>query len=136
MTIAFTGQWERGTAIVKKAYSLNPASAGGWYYTPIFYDLYRRGKYREAIEVIRQHPLQSLCETQLKYVAAYGQLGEQQKAREYFEQCKASVPEFSADFAAGIFRLWNFEESYIRLIIEGFAKAGYPCTYPECRIPK
>jgi len=128
MGIAFIGQWERGTALVKKAHTLNAASAGGWYHTAIFYDLYRRGLYREAVDVIRQHPTQSLCETQLKYVAVYGQLGDRAKAKEHFDHCAGTTPGFSADFAQGIFKLWNFEEAFIRKFMEGFAKAGYPLS--------
>lgn len=128
MGIAFIGQWERGTALVKKAHTLNAASAGGWYHTAIFYDLYQRGQYREAIDVIRQHPTQSLCETQLKYVAVYGQLGDRAKAKEHFDHCAGTTPGFSADFAQDILRLWNFEESFISKFMEGFAKAGYPLS--------
>jgi hypothetical protein len=91
----------------------------------MFYNLYRKGKYRESIEMVQQHPVQSLCETQMKYVAAYGQLGDQARAKEHFDQCVETTPGFSADFMAGILRLWNFQESYINSMIDGYAKAGY-----------
>ena len=45
-----------------------------------FYDLYRKGEYEKAIEVIRQHPAQGICETIHKLVSAYGQMGQADKA--------------------------------------------------------
>lgn len=135
MAITFSGQWARGTELLRKAYSLNPASTGGWYHSGMFYDLYRKGKYRESIEVVRQHPTQSLCETQMKYVAAYGQLGDLVRAKEHFDQCAVTTPGFSADFMARILRIWNFPEPYIITMIDGYVKAGHPCQYPGCRAP-
>jgi tetratricopeptide (TPR) repeat protein len=79
--IAMTGQWERGIKLVEKAHQLNPVSAAGWYENALHYDYYRRGEYAEALEVLRNHPGQMLCQTQFKYVAAYGQLGRLQEAK-------------------------------------------------------
>jgi adenylate cyclase len=53
---AVSGQWDRGVALVTKGYNLNPRAVGGWYQAALFYDFYRKGKYREALEIIKQHP--------------------------------------------------------------------------------
>jgi adenylate cyclase len=132
MAIAFTGQWERGVKLVTKADTLNQASSAGWSHSAWFYDLYRKGRFREAIDVIRQHPGQQMCETQMKYVAAYGQLHEPAKAKEHLDNCRAHEPEFSPETVQDILRLWNFQEPFIRSFIDGFAKAGFPCKNPGC----
>lgn len=128
MAITFTGQWERGVALAEKGFALNETAAGGWYHTVKYYDYYRRGEYRKAIDAVRQHPYQGLTETKWKYIPAYGQLGELDKAREYFQICLAAVPEFSTDWMLNMQRLWNFPEDYLSHYIEGFAKAGYPLS--------
>jgi TolB-like protein/tetratricopeptide (TPR) repeat protein len=128
MAITFTGQWERGVTLAEKGFALNETAAGGWYHTAKYYDYYRRGEYRKAIEAVRQHPYQTLTETKWKYIPAYGQLGELDKAREYFQICLDAVPEFSTDWMLRTQRLWNFPEDYLSHYIEGFAKAGYPLS--------
>ncbi len=128
MAITFTGQWEPGVALAEKGFALNETAAGGWYHTTKYYDYYRRGEYRKAIEAVRQHPYQALTETKWKYIPAYGQLGELDKAREYFQICLAAAPEFSTDWMLSMMLLWNFPEDYLSHYVEGFAKAGYPLS--------
>ena len=77
-----------------------------------------------------------MCETQFKYVAAYGQLGEPEKAKEHWDNCVKSIPDFSAERVAAIMRIWNFQEPFIERYMDGFRKAGYPCRNPECRPTK
>ena len=125
MLIAFTGQWSRGVALVRKAHALNATSAAGFYHSTLFYDLYLKEDYRKALEVIRQHPRQQLLETLYKYVMVYGQLAELPKAREYWSKCTAEIPEFSVDWVReSIFRRWNFLESETEKFLEGIAKAA------------
>jgi TolB-like protein/tetratricopeptide (TPR) repeat protein len=126
MAISFTGQWERGVALANKGYALNEVSTGGWCHTAWHYDHYRKGEYARALEACRQHAYQDLTETQFKYIPCYGQLGQPDKARPYFERCRAAEPEFSADWVGNVLRTWNFEEPVIAHYLDGFAKAGYP----------
>jgi len=130
--ILFTGQWDRGRSLVKKAYELNPTSPGGWYYAAMHYDHYQKGEYLLALEDARSHPGQAMCETQWKYVSTYGQLGEPQKAKRHWDKCAESVPDFSADWVAKMLRIWNFPEPFIQQYMEGFRKAGFPCSIHKC----
>ena len=136
MAFSFLGKWDLGTKLVKKAYQLNPVSAGGWYHSALHYNYYRNGDYRLALEMARGHPGQTMCETQYKYVAAYGQLGEPEKAKAHWNHCFASIPDFSAERVAEILRIWNFQEPFIAHYMEGFRKAGYPCRNPDCRLTR
>ena len=136
MAFSMMGKWELGTKLVRKAYQLNPVSAGGWYHSALHYNYYRDGDYRLALEMARGHPGQTMCETQFKYVAAYGQLGEPEKAKEHWNHCVKSIPDFSAERVAAIIRIWNFQEPFIERYMDGFRKAGYPCRNPECRPTK
>jgi adenylate cyclase len=136
MAYSMIGKSDLGTKLVKKAYQLNPVSAGGWYHSALHYNYYRDGDYRLALEMVRGHPGQTMCETQFKYVAVYGQLGEPEKAKEHWNNCVRSVPDFSAERLAEILRVWNFQEPFIEHYMEGIRKAGYPCRNPGCRLTR
>jgi len=73
-----------------------------------------------------------LCQTQFKYVAVYGQLGEPEKAKRYWDRCVATVADFSPGRVAELLRVWNLPESFIEHYMEGIGKAGYPCRNSEC----
>ena len=122
---AFIGQWDRGVKLVTKAFELNPVSAGGWYHTTLFYDLYRKGRYQEALEIFKQSPLQTITESQQKYVAVYAELGNMEKAREHWQECLKIDPTYSAKAVRETFERWNFEPSFIQRYMQSFAKAGY-----------
>jgi TolB-like protein len=122
----FKGDWDRGVQLVTKAMNLNPISAGGWYQTTLHYDYYRKGQYQEAADVVKSHPFQHMAETQFKYVAAYGQLGDRGRAREHWDRCAELEPNWSSMRVVEMLRLWNFEESYIEGYMQGIAKAGFP----------
>jgi adenylate cyclase len=132
MLYTFIGQWEKGVALVTKANTINSISAQGWYHSALHYDFYRKREYEKALEILLWHPSTALCETQYKFVAAYGQLLQPEKARPHWENCKATNPDMSTDFVADILRLWNFQESFIEHYMEGFEKAGYPCRSTPC----
>ena len=123
--IATQGQWERGTKLAIKAHDLNPVSASGWYNSTLFYDFYRRGMYREALDVLKLHPAQGLVENQLKYTAVYAELGDLAKAREHWKKCQEIDPDWSAEKLIGLFKLWNFEDSLVARYLQSIAKAGY-----------
>lgn len=126
--IAIHGHWDRGAKMAAKAHELNAVSAGGWYPSTMFYDLYRRGKYRQAIDVLNLHQNPGIVENLQKYTAAYTELGESERAREFWAKCKQIDPDWSADKLNGLGKLWSFEESFWTRYMQSIAKAGYPVT--------
>jgi hypothetical protein len=97
-------------------------------HSTLFYDHYLSGRYQDAIEIMRQHIHPALCENQMKFIVAYGQLGQPEQARPYYERCQKDIPDFSSDWMRNnVFQVWNFREQDIRKLMDGFAKAGYPC---------
>jgi adenylate cyclase len=133
--LVMSGQYDRGLALAKKANSLNPISAAGWYHSARFYNFYRKAEYEKAIEIIRQHPAQGICETIHKFVSAYGQLGQAEQARKYWYQCIKIEPNFSPERVHQLFVTWNHPTSMRKQYMEGFAKAGLPCKFPDCEMP-
>ena len=109
MLVAFTGQWERGLALVRKANALNAISASGFYHSTLFYDYYYNAEYGKALEMIRQHPRQELPETVVKCLMTYGQLSDAAKSKEYWRKCFAQWPEFSVQWLRdNVYPRWNF----------------------------
>jgi hypothetical protein len=49
--IAAAGDWDYGTGLVESAAKLNPLHPS-WYYLGTFFNLYRQGKYREALDAV------------------------------------------------------------------------------------
>jgi tetratricopeptide (TPR) repeat protein len=123
---ASSGQYERGVPLASKAHSLNALTAGGWYYSALYYDFFRSSQYRKALEANRSNPSQHLLEQRTKYVAVYGQLGEVSKAKEAWADCVALDAEFSVGKVVARLKLWNQPESMIERFVEGYSKAGFP----------
>ena len=124
--IAYSGQWDRGIKLVSKANALNPATAAGWYHSAMHYDFYRKGEYQKALEMVRQHPLQDIIHTQWKYVAAYAELGNLEKAREHWKKCVAIDANWSTARMRQEFELWNFPQGeFVQRYLDSFAKAGF-----------
>ncbi len=48
--LAYSGDWERGCALVERAMQLNPRHPG-WYWFPLAWNAYRKGDYRGALNV-------------------------------------------------------------------------------------
>ena len=53
--IAYSGDWERGCALVERVVALNPHHPG-WYWFPVYMNAYRKGDYRGALDC-RWRPL-------------------------------------------------------------------------------
>ena len=122
--VGFTGQWERGARLVRRAHELDAATAAGWYHSTLFYDHYLKGEYDQALDIIQRHPLKNLSETHLKFIAVHGQLGEQKKALDYWARFVEQQGDYSEERVRGLWRMWNFQERDIDTLIEGFKKAG------------
>jgi adenylate cyclase len=120
-----SGQWDRGVAMARKGYNLNAAGAGGWYHSALFYNFLRKRQYREALEILKQHPNPGIVENQQKYVAVYAELGEIEKAREYWNNCLKLDPQWSADRLREMGRVWNFPKDFWDRYMQSIAKAGY-----------
>jgi adenylate cyclase len=122
--IAIHGNWERGVKMAIKANNLNPVSAGGWYHSTLFFDYQRRGMYREALEILKQHPDQHIAEIQQMYTAVYAELGDIEKARAHWQKYIELEPEWR-NTLANTGDLWSFEKWFGLAYMQSIEKAGY-----------
>jgi len=121
MLMAFAGDWERGCAMAERAMQLN-LQHPGWYRFPAFYNAYRKGDYRGALDVALNINMPGFFNAIAVTASTYGQLGERDAAAKALRELFALRPDF-----AGAAREWVgkwFDPELGEQVIEGLRKAG------------
>jgi TolB-like protein len=119
--IAYAGDWERGCALVERATRLNPHHPG-WYRFVFFFDAYRKGDYRAALDVALKVNMPGFWRTHLALAAAYGQLGEKEAARSSVRELLAVRSDFAVSAREELGKWWD--PALIEHLIDGLRKAG------------
>jgi TolB-like protein/Tfp pilus assembly protein PilF len=119
--ISYSGDWERGCALMEKARNLNP-NHPGWYWFPPFFDAYRRGEYREALEFALKVNMPGFWRNEFALAITYGQLGELELARNAVRELLTIRPEFAATGRKELEKWWQPE--LVEQLIDGLRKAG------------
>jgi len=119
--LTYAGDRERGLSLAGRAKQLNP-SHPGWYWYTDFYDAYRRGDYRGALDFALKVNLPGQWFSHAAAAAAYGQLGERDAARNASRDLLRLRPDFAATARADIEKWW--EPEYVESMVAGWRKAG------------
>ena len=119
--ISYSGDWERGCALMEQARNLNP-NHPGWYWFPPFFNAYRKGDYRAALEFALKVNMPGFWRNELALAATYGQLGERELARNAARDLLAARPGFDA-VAKGECAKW-WDPDLVEQILDGLRKAG------------
>ena len=119
--ISYSGDWERGCALMEKARNLNP-NHPGWYWFPPFFNAYRKGDYRAALEFALKVNMPGFWRNELALAATYGQLGELELARNAARELLAARSGFDAVAREECNKWWDPE--LVEQIIDGLRKAG------------
>ena len=119
--MAYAGDWEYGCALVEQGAQLNPRHPG-WHWFPLFYNAYRKGDYRGALNVALKINLPHFYRTHVFTAAAYGQLGERDSAGKALRELLILRPDFAAT-AREEFRKW-YDSELVEHLIDGLRKAG------------
>lgn len=119
---AYSGEWERGKALVRKSMILNPLHQR-WLYFPFFLDHYRKREYREARTLALKINLPDNHMAQAGLAAVYGQLGETENARATLDHILAVHPKFADDPRAA-FVTRRMPRDLVEAIMDGLRKAG------------
>ena len=121
MLLAFSGDWERGCAMVGRARQLNPHHAG-WYNFAACFEAYNKGQYRAALDAAYKIKMVGYYFTFVARAAALGQLGEQEPARKAVQELLALRPAI-ANSAREHLGKW-FGPDLVEHVIDGLRKAG------------
>ena len=119
--VAYSGEWERGCALVERARSLNPHHPE-WYWCAHLFDAYRKRDYRGVVEIGQKINMPRLWRTNVALAAAYGQLGEGDAARNAVQALVTSRPEFALVAREELAKWWDPE--LVEHLIDGLRKAG------------
>ncbi len=119
--IAYSGDWDRGCALAKRAIELNP-NHPGWYWFPLFFNAYRQHDYRRALEIALKVNMPAFWRTHFALAGAYGQLGEKESARNAVQDLLTIRPDFAVVARDELRKWWDPE--LIEHLIEGLRKAG------------
>jgi len=119
--IAYSGDWERGCALAVRSTQLNP-NHPGWYWFPLVFNAYRQRDYRGALDVALKINMPNFWRTQFALAVVYGQLGEQDGARNAVRELLVIKPNFAATAREELRKWWDAE--FTEHLIEGLRKAG------------
>ena len=118
---SYSGDWERGSALVERALDLNPRHPG-WYWFPLFYKAYREEDYRGAVNIALKINLPAFFVTHEALAAAYGQLGESDAASKSLREMLRLKPDY-AETGRERLEKW-FDSEFVEHLTDGLRKAG------------
>ena len=122
LQIVHTGEFERGTAIVRRAMELNANHAGWMHFAPLW-DHFHKGEYEQALECANRVDVPGLFWPYLVMASACGHLGRGAEAAAAVRDLLALDPEFAAHARSNI-GTWHFASGLMDPILEGLRKAG------------
>ena len=120
-TIAFTGDWERGCTLIRRAIDLNPNHPGWYWYAP-FLDAYRKNDFRAALTIALKISMPGFPLGQVALAAAYGQLGEAEAGQAAVRELLVLKPDYAAVARAELGKIWS--PALVEQLIDGLRKAG------------
>src|SRR5437588_4965829 len=122
LQIVHTGEFERGTAIVRRAMELNANHAGWMHFAPLW-NHFHKGEYEEALECANRVDFPGFFWPYLVMASACGHLGRRTEAKAAVADLLALDPEFAAHARSKV-GTWHFASGLMEPILEGLRKAG------------
>jgi adenylate cyclase len=122
VAFSFSGKWERGIALARKAMALTP-NYPKWCHFPIVVHLYLKGQYEQSLAETLKIEMPDFHWTQAWLAMNYGQLGRKEEARAAVARLLKLYPDFGAN-ARREHRKYNGTEEDIERYVEGYRKAG------------
>ena len=122
LQIVHTGEFERGTAIVRRAMELNANHAGWMHFAPLW-DHFHKREYEQALECANRVDVPGLFWPYLVMASACGHLGRRAEAAAAVRDLLALDPEFAAHARSNI-GTWHFASDLMDPILDGLRKAG------------
>ena len=122
LQIVHTREFERGTAMVRRAMELNANHAGWMHFAPLW-NHFHKGEYEQALECANRVDVPGLFWPYLVMAAACGHLGRRAEAEAAVRDLLALDPQFAAHARANI-ESWHFASGLMEPLLDGLRKAG------------
>jgi TolB-like protein/Flp pilus assembly protein TadD/predicted Ser/Thr protein kinase len=129
LQIVHTGEFERGTTIVRRAMELNPNHAGWMHFAPLW-DHFHKAEYEQALECANRVDVPGLFWPFLVMASACGHLGRCAEAEAAVRDLLALDPEFAAHVRSNV-ATWHFASGLMDPLLEGLRKAGLEISDEE-----
>ena len=124
LLIAFSGEWDRGLALMQRAMALNP-QLPDWVYLPYFYNHYRKGEYQTALQVAKKINMPEDPWPQMGIAAACGQLNHQEMACAAIELVRRHQPLYlDLKYYREDAEKWFADTSIVEQLLQGLRKVG------------
>ena len=120
--LVWTGEIDRGSAMVKKAAALNP-NHPGFYFLSLSFAEYQKKNYDKALDYALKINTPGFHWAQIHLAVAYGQLGRTAEGRATIDKLLEIYPDF-AENAWDEYRKFNIPDTLIRRELDGLRKAG------------
>jgi serine/threonine protein kinase len=125
LLIAFSGEWDRGLALVQRAMALN-SHHPDWCHLPYFYNHYRKGEYQVALQVVKKINMPEDPWPQMGIAAACGQLNQQEMARGAIELVRKHQPLYlDLKYYREDAEKWFADTSIVEQLLQGLRKVGF-----------
>jgi len=122
--IGFSGDWERGVALMQRAMDLNRHHPG-WYQTVFFHHHYRKGEYEAALQAAKKINMPEFHWMYLMIAAACGMLGRHEEASTAVESLRNYNPAFlDLENVRQDISMWDPDENDVERFLQGLQKAG------------
>jgi len=118
----FSGQMERGHALMSKASALNPNHPGWYNFVPMAYH-YQKSEFDTALEYALQIQMPDFFLMHAHLAAIYAQLGRAEDATASAERLLTLYPDFEKE-SFTIFANYNVPDAMVARFHDGFRKAG------------
>jgi adenylate cyclase len=130
LLFAFSGDWERAMAIIRRAIDLTPQHLNALHLV-VAIDHYRRGEYEDALTQTKRSSLPNYGGAQIMAAAAAGQLQRVTEARAAFDGLRRNRPEYlDPEKTRAFLAVWLWEADLLDAIVDGFVKAKALDTTP------
>ena len=122
--IAFSGDWERGVALARRAIELNRHHPG-WYHLVLFHHHYRKRDYEVALQTAKKINMPEFHWRHLTAAAACGMLGRHEEARTAIESLRKYNPTFlNLENVREDIEMWDPDQDEVEQFLQGLQKAG------------
>lgn len=119
--MAYSGDWARGCALVRRARELNPHHAG-WFWFPDCFNAYRQGAYPSALEAAIKVNMPGFFWAHVVLATTYAQLGQGDAAAKSIRDLLALRPDFAMIARTELGKYYSPE--LVEQLIDGLRKAG------------
>ena len=121
----YSGDWERGIQLTKRAIQLSPHHPG-WYHFGIFFNEYRQRRYAEALAILQTINMPDYWVMHFITAMTQAQLGNRSAAQTEVERTLQLCPEFEQFFGRTHLQKWiPNQPDLLEHMLEGVKLAGF-----------